>query len=232
MVRIVLTRYGARLVHGRSYLSKILRRPGPTHEVFDVLAAVVARAPRGPAALLGFAGGGMIAPLRALGDRRPIRAVDLDPSGEVPFRQLCGPWCGSVEVARGDAVEWLRAGRSRAAVVVEDLSVDGPEGATKPGICRTTLPALVRRRLAPDGWLVVNALPVPGVPLHELERIVSAGLPHAVSVRMTEHENRVVVASRAALSARELGRSLRRSLAAIGSSQAGKIRLCTLRGPA
>ena len=46
-----------------------------THPILDA-AAVAAVAPRGDMALLGFAGGGIVAPLRAIGDDRAVHAVD------------------------------------------------------------------------------------------------------------------------------------------------------------
>jgi len=222
-VRVVRTAYGARLMHGRSYLSKVLRRPGPTHEVFDVLAAALALAPSGDAALLGFAGGSMIAPLRALGDARAIDAVDLDPAGEDVFRTLCGRWSGAVRVARGDAAAWLRSRRRRYRAIVEDLSADGADGATKPTASLDRVPAAVAARLAATGVLVVNALPVPGMPWGALLDRLSAGLPDRRVVHLRDHENRVLLAARALPSARRIAADLRASLAAIGSRQADRL---------
>ena len=48
--RIIAEGYGARVVDGQSFLSKVLWAPGPTDEVFDVLAAAIAAAPAAPAA--------------------------------------------------------------------------------------------------------------------------------------------------------------------------------------
>ena len=77
-MKIERTRRGARIIDDDVVLSEILARPGPTHSLFDVLAAAVAAFAPGPRfAMLGFAGGGMIAPLRAMGCDIPVRAVDL-----------------------------------------------------------------------------------------------------------------------------------------------------------
>ena len=107
-MRIVRTRRGLRLLEGDVILSELLARPGPTHCLFDVLAACVAALAPGPRiALLGFAGGGIVAPLRAMGFPHAIEAVDLDPTGEKLFRELARHWAGEVRVARMDALEWL-----------------------------------------------------------------------------------------------------------------------------
>ncbi|NIP94518.1 MAG: hypothetical protein GWO24_14175, partial [Akkermansiaceae bacterium] len=59
---------GACLEQHGCVLSEILEEPGSTHSVFDVLAAAVAVfSPGRRVAVLGFAGGGMMAPLRKLG---------------------------------------------------------------------------------------------------------------------------------------------------------------------
>jgi hypothetical protein len=222
-MRVIATRYGARLVQGRSYLSKVLRKPGPTGEVFDVLAAAMSLAPHGTAAVLGFAGGSVLAPLRAMGDRRPVRAVDLDRSGHAVFRRLCSSWAGDVRVDTADAVAWLRASRRRWSLVVEDLSTDGTSGATKPRVSVDEVPGVVRRRLAAGGWLVVNLLPIAGLSGSVAVRQVSAGLPDVVKVTMRDHENVVLVAARRLPGARELARALREALLRIGSPQARKI---------
>jgi hypothetical protein len=57
-VRIERTRRGARMIEGDVVLSEILARPGPTHSLFDLLAAAVTALSPGPRlAVLGFAGG-------------------------------------------------------------------------------------------------------------------------------------------------------------------------------
>ena len=222
-MRVIRTAYGARVVDGQSFLSKVRDVPGPTDEVFDVLAAAIAEAPGGPAAVLGFAGGGMIAPLRAMGDHRPIDAVDLDITAEPLFRELCGAWCETVRVYRGDAAGWLARRRTRFAAIADDLSIEGRHGATKPRTSLDKLPATIAGRLRHDGWAVVNALPVQGVTWRGLiDRL--AGEQHDVRVvHLRDHENRVVIAARRLPGARALSARLRARLSAIGSPQAGKI---------
>src|SRR5262249_25485667 len=71
-LKVVRTRRSVRLVDGPDLVSHLRTTPGPTHGFFDLLAACaaafapgdLARAPR--VLLLGFAAGGILAPLRAL----------------------------------------------------------------------------------------------------------------------------------------------------------------------
>ena len=66
-IRVVRDRGGLRLLEGDAVLSRVMARPGPTHMPFDVLAACVAAlSPGRRALLLGFAGGGTVAALRAI----------------------------------------------------------------------------------------------------------------------------------------------------------------------
>ena len=74
-MRIVRLRRRARILDGPDVLSEILDHPGPTDTMFDVLAACVAAFAPGPrVAILGFAGGGIVAPLRAMGFAAPTVA--------------------------------------------------------------------------------------------------------------------------------------------------------------
>jgi len=82
-VKIERTRRGARIREGDVILSEILALPGPTHSLFDLLAAGIAALAPGPrVAMLGFAGGGVVAPLRAMGWNHPLCCVDLSGDAE------------------------------------------------------------------------------------------------------------------------------------------------------
>ena len=73
------TRRGARLVQNGSVLSEVLAKPGATDSVFDVLAAAIQIfSPGDRVGILGFAGGGLIAPLRAMSGDHNLSGVDLD----------------------------------------------------------------------------------------------------------------------------------------------------------
>jgi hypothetical protein len=220
-VRIVPTRRGARMEEGGLILSEILDRPGPTDSLFDVLAAAVAALAPGPdLAMLGFAGGGVVAPLRAMGFGHPIRAVDLSLEGEQVFRSLSVPWCGHVEVDEGEASVWLRRVRKRFDVILEDLSVPTSEGITKPGVSLDVLPALMRTRLKPRGLVVLNVLPVPGQPWTTLLPQLAAPYAEARVILLDVWENRILLLGDELPSAREAGAAMRRALDAIGSDEA------------
>lgn len=228
-LRIVKTRKGARMEQDGLILSEILARPGPTDTLFDVLAASVAALTRGPRALLlGFAGGGMIAPMRAMGIAHPIEAVDLSLEGEPVFRDLSAPWCGAVEVHEAEASAFLRASRRRYDVIVEDLSAMLPGGVTKPPVSLDVLPELMHARLAPRGVVVVNVLPVPGMPWTRLLPQLAAPYRQARVIVLEEWENRVLLLGDELESAREISRILRRLLAGIDSAEADALSVRTL----
>ncbi len=228
-MKVVKTARGARIVDHDVVLSEILAEPGPTHSLFDVLAACVAALAPGPrCAVLGFAGGGMIAPLRAMGFSSPLLAVDLSRDGEQVFRRLSRGWAGTVRLAEADAVAWLRRQRQPFDLIVEDLSVPSPAGTVKPYASFDELPSLIRRRLRPRGVAVTNLLPLPGTSWASL--LARLALPHrrAVVLTLDEYENRFLLAGRALPTAAEASLRIRRALRGIGSYQEKLIRLRTL----
>ena len=210
-------------------LSEILAKPGATHTLFDVLAACVAALSPGPRfAMLGFAGGGMIAPLRAMGYAQGIDAVDLSRDGEDVFRELSSEWAGAVKLTQADAVTWLRRRRTRYDVVLEDISTPSPGGVIKPYDTFDALPELVRSRLRPGGVAVTNLLPLPGTPWSSL--MARIALPHKRSmvVHLDEYENRIIVAGAALPETVTVSQRIRTALRNIGSDQAHKIAVRTL----
>jgi len=232
VLKLERTARGARLIEGDAVLSEVLATPGPTHSVFDLLAAIVASLAPGPnVALLGFAGGGVVAPLRAMGWDGALDTVDLDPRGERLFRELCGGWCGTVRFSRHEAGDWLRRARRRFDLVIDDLSVPHRGEITKPRLSVETLPPLIRRRLAPGGVVAVNALPVPALAWRELLWKLAAPHPRARVVLFKEFENRVLLAGADLPPPRQLGRLLRRYLRAIESEIAAGISVRELAAP-
>jgi len=226
-MRIVRDRRGVRVLHGRHLVSALPASPGPTGSVFDVLAAAVAllAPPARPVALLGFAAGGIVAPLRAAGFRGPIRAADLDVAPVPHFRAVAGAWAGRVTVDEAEAAAWLAARRTAFGAIVDDLSVQVPGDVTKPAASIRPLPTLARARLAPGGVAVVNWLPVKAT--SHMTAIETVAAPHAAACVITPdgYENRVVVAARALPDPRELGRRLRAALHAMGSPLARGLRV-------
>jgi hypothetical protein len=231
-MRIVRHALGARLVDGADVVSDIRSRPGPTDGFFDLLAASVASLAPGPrVALLGFAGGGVIAPLRALGFRAPLDAVDWSRDGYGLFRELCGRWAGEVRFHRAEATAWLARRRRRFDLILEDLAVPGPDGMTKPDASLEALPERMRARLARPGIVVTNLLPVPGLTWRALVAGLSAPWRAAVLVSTLEYENRILIAGDLprAGAAREVSRRLRAALRRLGSLQAERFSVRTVR---
>lgn len=207
-------------------LSEVRALPGATDTLFDVIAAAVALLAPGPrVAILGFAGGGMMAPLRALGYQGEVDAVDHDRAGHRLFTRYMARWAGPVRFHHAEAATWLaRPGRIYDGIV-EDLSIAGPTGATKPAASLDPLPALLRRRLAPRGVAVVNLLPVPGVAISRLAQSVSSAFPEARQVFFRDYENRLLLLGRSLPPAREIGAMLRGELRRIRSALAGAFRV-------
>ncbi len=225
-MRVVRTKQGARIVQEDVVLSEMLARPGPTHTLFDTLAAAIAALSPGPrVAMLGFAGGGVIAPLRAMGFAHPVDAVDLSRDGEPLFRELSSAWAGEVNLFHEDAEAWLRCPRAPYHSILEDLSTPSPLGVIKPYASIDTLPALIRARLAPEGVCIVNVLPLPGTSWDELLHRVASPYGRSFVVTVPDYENRVVVAGDALP---DVGRRLREALLRIGSDQVRGMRVRAL----
>lgn len=224
MTIITPTKHGLRLSQHGVVISELLTSPGPTHSVFDVLAAVIAvLAPTGRIGVLGFAGGGMIAPLRALGVASAIESVDLDRAGYDLFRQHCPQWASGVKWQQADAVGWLRLQSRAFGLLMDDLSVPQGGDVFKPAISWDVLPNLMRQRLRPGGFGVFNLLPRPGgIRPADLKGITDL-FATARIITLEEFENRILLTGDALPSARELGSRLRQSLRRLRSRQASRI---------
>ena len=217
----------ARIVDGRDVLSEILDHPGPTDTMFDVLAACVAGLAPGPrVAMLGFAGGGVVAPLRAMGFDHPLETVDLSLQGVRLFRELTGRWAGTVAVDQADAVTWLRRRARRYHLILEDLSTTRSRGrlAVKPAVSLEALPELMQRRLVSGGVAVTNLLPMPGMSWTTLLQRLAAPFSRAQVVHLDGYVNRILVAG-GVPDPRQTSARLREALASIGSTQTTAVRV-------
>lgn len=225
-MKITKTRGGLRLSQHGVVISELRTSAGPTHSVFDVLACLLAlHGQEGSLGMLGFAGGGVLAPLRCLGFSRKFEAVDLDEASYRLFVEHCYPWASQVNWHNADALTWLRGRRGRYEVLVEDLSIPQDRDVIKPEISWTILPALIRRRVAPRGIAIFNLLPPPG------HRWTAALAPfrkefsRLCMIELEEFENRILIAGHRLPDARTLGRALRVALRQLGSNQSGKMRV-------
>jgi hypothetical protein len=228
--RVRITSGGVRLVQHGVVLSEIRRRPGPTHSVFDVLAALAhVLAPGRVIGLLGFAGGSLLAPLRLLSRATSVHAVDLDDSGYNLFKRHCSGWAGDLIWQQVDAVRWLRPQQRRFAVLIDDLSVLADRRVIKPEISTTLLPGLMRSKLTRDGVAISNLLrPVGegwGACLSRFTRVYQA--VHVV--HLEDFENRIVLGGARLPPAVRLSHALRGSLERLSSRQYNRVHVHTLR---
>jgi hypothetical protein len=229
-VKIERTKRGARIVDDDVILSEMLAEPGATHSLFDLLAAAVAELGRGPRiAMLGFAGGGMVAPLRAMGCHHPLQCVDLSAEAEPVFRELSSDWAGEVSLDIEYAEEWLLRRRGKFDVIIEDLSVPSPIGTVKPYVSFDVMPAMIHKRLKRSGVAVTNMLPLPGTSWEAIEARISAPYRCAFAVQLDEYENRVIITGEDLPDARTVGVQLRRALRGLGSDVLRQMRVRTLR---
>lgn len=225
-MNITRTRHGLRLSQHGVVISELRTTAGPTHSVFDVLAATVAGLSHaGRVGMLGFAGGGMMAPLAALGKITPLEAVDLDRKAYQIFRTHCPQWISQVHWHHADAVAWLRQQPRKFDLLLDDLSIPHAGDVIKPEVSWSTLPALIRQRLRPDGIAVFNLLPPPGRSFTASATGLAGQFATAHIIHLDDFENRILIAGRALPSARELGTHLRRALRQLRSRQAGRIRV-------
>ncbi len=214
--------------HG-ALLSELLKQPGPTHGFFDIMAATVhVVAPESRVGLLGFAYGGMMAPLRALSPRGSVVGVDLCRTGYSVFRRTARAWAKDVTFVEGDAVRWLRARQAPFDLLVEDLSeVEGGD-VVKPSLTWTTLPKLMRRRIRPAGAVLTNVLKPPHLSWAQAVEPLAAIYPCAHVILCHQYENRLVLAGRYPWRARSLSRAIAAALRQLKSRQARQIAVRTV----
>ena len=225
-MQVIPTRQGIRLVQHGVVLSEVRTTPGPTHSVFDVLAACIADAPAGGRiALLGFAAGGLVAPLMALDPDRAIDAVDLDRTSHGLFRRHCPGWTGNIRWHHAEAAAWLAGQREGFDLVVEDLSVPADGDVFKPDASWGELPGLIRRRLRPGGRAVFNLLPPRDGHWRPALEHVAGGFGRGVVIRPGGFLNRILVAGDTLPDTRAVGRDLRGRLREIRSRLAGRVRV-------
>jgi hypothetical protein len=226
---LVPTRRGARLVQAGHVISEILAAPGPTHSLFDIMAAAASVLASGPRlALLGFGGGAILAPLRALGWQSGIDAVDLSLEAVLAYSDIAGSALGDVRVTIADAAAWLRGRRAPFDLIVEDLSVPSATDLVMPTVSFDPLPALVAARLRPRGVAIVNVFsPGPEGWSGCLERLSPRGLSAQV-VCPHDFDHRLLILGRHLPAARETARGMRAALASIGSRQARRFSLRAL----
>lgn len=226
---IIPTRHGLRLSQHGVVISELRTSPGPTQSVFDVLAGLVAvLAPAGPVGMLGFAGGGMLAPFAALGWTRRFAAVDLDREAYELFRRHCPHWTPQVDWHHADAVAWLCRPGPPFGLLLDDLSVPADGDVFKPAVCWETLPALMQTRLRSEGVAVFNLLLSPGDSWGRAIRRITGPFAEARVILLDDFENRLLIAGTALPSAREIQAWLHMALLRLRSRQARRFHVRTV----
>lgn len=225
-MQVIPTPHGLRFQQNNVVISELRTSPGPTHSVFDILAAlVVLLKPTGVTGLLGFAGGGMMAPLQALGGTTPLTAVDLDRASYELFCRHCPQWVDQIHWHHAEAAAWLRRQKRKFQLLLDDLSIPTHDDVIKPEISWTVLPGLIQERLAANGCAVFNLVsPPPGGWSNGLMKIATL-FPQTYLLHLEEFENRIVVAGTGLPAPRRMGRQLQNLLRKLRSSQAGRVRL-------
>lgn len=226
--QLISTQSGLRMIQHGTVLSEVKQNPGPSHSVVDVIAAVIQATASGPrVAMLGFAGGGVLAPLRALGEVHEVAAVDLDESGWGVFQRLCATWAGKVSFECADACALLRDNTRRYDVIVEDLSVAMDGEVVKPAATWSELPPLIYHRLKARGVAIFNLIhPSQGSWEHGIRGVLKNGFSARV-VEFAEYENRLLIAAENLPPARKLGAQIRGHLKMIQSQLASRISVRT-----
>jgi hypothetical protein len=211
--------------HG-TVLSEVLLEPGPTDSVFDLLACACRLHPNPlQIALLGFAGGSVLAALRALGIRAQVQGIDLDRQGYDRLRQGRPGWLQPLCWRKTDAIAWLARTRRRFDVIVEDLSVPCGGDVEKPESTWEIVPRLMAGRLAPGGLAVFNLLRPPGMGWSRGIADIQKPFAHAVRADLFDYHNRVLIASQEPFEPGRSGEVLRQAMRDLGSTQASRFRV-------
>jgi len=225
-MQITQTKLGLRLSQHGVVISELRTSPGPTHSVFDVLAALMMLLrPAGRLGVLGFAGGGMFAPLQALGMKTTFSTVDLDRESYELFCRHCPAWVSQVRWQQADARQWLRRQKTGFDFLLEDLSVPQAGDVVKPEISWRVLPALIRRRLKRNGVAVFNLVSPPAEGWRYGLEQITREFRTAQMVYLDDFENRIVIAGAELPTPGNLSRGLRRLLRQLRSRQAERVRV-------
>lgn len=229
-MKITRTKLGLRLSQHGIVISELRTTPGPTHSVFDLLAALIAVfAPAGRVGVLGFAGGGMMAPLRQLGVEITLDAVDLDHLGYELFLRHCPEWSRHVNWQQADAVAWLMQQSPDFGLLLDDLSVPSKGDVVKPAISWNELPALIRRRLRPGGVGIFNLLPPSKGSWNSPLMQIAGKFQAARIIHMEEFDNRILIVGDSLPSARTLSARMNSALLRLQSKQSRRMQVRTLR---
>lgn len=202
-VRVQTSAQGRALIVDETFAS-LHRDDGPaTGCVWDAIAApalLLAGQRRPRVLVLGLGGGSAARIVRAILPDAELVGVELDPDVVEAAQAHFGLDDLDVELHVEDALRFLRADRRRHDLVLEDVFVGHGDDVHKPDWIPHPGHDLVRRRLRPDGVLVSNTIDEH----RTVEAALAAGFGSVVRIDVEDYDNRVLVASDRALSARDL----------------------------
>ena len=185
------------------------RRRFLTGLVWDMLAAAAllgSRVEPRSVLMLGLAGGTSLRTLRHLLPTCRFTAIDID--GEIVrlARRHMALDATGVEVAIGDAYQWLRRNRRTFDVVVDDIYLAGRTDVFRPQAMNRDLLQTLRRSVAPGGILAVNLVTGPGhrTAQSAIRRILRDNFAQVRSVTSPEAMNEVLVAGETVATAQRL----------------------------
>lgn len=225
--RIRKSASGIRLYQNNTLLSHLRIKPGPTHELFDVLAACLfVLSPGQSIAALGFAAGGFMAPLRGMYGEHHIHGIDLDSQGWDLFSESTHSWNGHTRFTKADACKWLRQSRKKYDAILEDLSAPQGRDIVKPTVCWTELPSLCFSKLKPQGIMIANFFPPLPVSWKKLADCLSLQGKHPVTViHLDDYHNRIFIIGDYPYTTRDLSTRLMCALDIVHSRQADRFSL-------
>jgi len=176
---------------------------------WDNLAAASLLRPEGPPRsllMLGLAGGTALRILRHLLPGCRFVAVDIDAEVVAAAREHMELDALGVEVALGDAYEWVAAGSERFDVVIDDCFLAGEEDVFRPQQSPQATLGLLAERVAPGGLLACNL--VTGAGHRRLQSRTRAAFkrrfPEVRSVTTPDSMNETLVAGAMVLGGRAL----------------------------
>ena len=156
--------------------------------------------------LLGLAGGSVARAVRALEPQAEIVGVEHDAEVVRMARRHLDLDRLNVELAIGDALDFLRSDRRRFDLIVEDLFIGSSRSVRKPDWLLEKGYPLFERRRRQGGIVVSNTI-------HEMPGIVRAMRPLGgpiVSLDVRGHWNRIVVSGHGLPAPRQMRRILGR----------------------
>jgi len=233
-MKVIQTPSRIRWVEHGAVISDLHTQSGPTHSIFDVLATAIGNLkelqPKDRVAILGFAGGGIIAPLHALRVAASLHACDLDRDSYRLFRRHCPHWASQIRWHHADAAVRLRSQpNDYFSVIVEDLSISSHGDVHKPDVSWTALPRLIRDKLKPDGIAVFNLLRPYMVTWNDAMNNILPHFKAAQIIHLDDFENRILIAAQHLPPSTRVGRALRSGLRQIQSRQTGRLGVRTAR---